>query len=139
MREDAHLAREVWLRVSVPATQLLLSDLAWWGERVLSYGYVPLDDADDARWQRRVRRELGLPATAPIPWGLAGVSDETRRAAIASWPRIFDVDPTGERTVQATVEHLYIDDVVDKLQGPAIDDVPQQYRHMFSTYLRAKS
>lgn len=128
---------KVWVRVSIPSGRLLLSDFAWWADRVLSYGYVPLDEADDARWERRVRRELGLRSGAPIPWGLGGVSDETRLAAIASWTRIFDVDPTGGRTVQATVEQLFVDDVVDTLAGPAIDDVPAAYRHLWSTYVQA--
>jgi hypothetical protein len=126
-----------WLRVSIPAGRLLQSDFTWWSDRVLTYGYVPLDDADDARWERRVRRELGIEASAPIPWGLGGASDETRRAAISSWDRIFDIDPSSGRSVQATIEHLLLADVVDALPAPANDDVPPEYRRNVSTYLRA--
>jgi len=102
----------------------------------VAYDYVPLGAVDEVRWQRRVRRELGLPPDAPIPWGLNGVSDDARRAAIESWRRIFDVDPASGCAVQATVEHLYLDDVVDTLPAPALKEFPREYRVHVSTYLR---
>src|SRR3954464_11339939 len=49
-----------WFRVSIRASRLLQSDFVLWSQRVMAYSYVPLDEADDARWERRVRRELGL-------------------------------------------------------------------------------
>jgi hypothetical protein len=124
-----------WLQLSVPAGRLLQSDFALWSERVMAYSYVPKDEADDRRWQRRVNRELGARPDAPIPWGLDGVSDDTRRAAIASWPRIFDIGPSST-AVQATVEHLYLDDVVEILRAPAPADVPAEYSVNVSTYVR---
>lgn len=83
-----------------------------------------------------MRRELGTAPGDPIPWGLAGVSDETRREAIASWPRIFEIDQDSGGAVQATVEHLYLTDVIDILPAPAPEDVPPDYRVNVSTYLR---
>lgn len=124
-----------WLRLSVPADRLLMSDFESWSRYVMAYQYVPVDDTDAARWERQLRRELGTPRNAPTPHPVNGASEATLRRVIASWDRIFDVDLGSGRTVQATVEQLFIDDVVDVIPAPDLNDVPAPYRVNVSTYL----
>lgn len=125
-----------WIRLSIPADRLLLSDFESWSRYVMAYQYVPVDDADAVRWERELRRELRTPRDVPTPHPFDAASDATLRRVIASWDRIFDVDMASGRTVQATVEQLFVADVVDVLPAPDLDDVPQLYRVNVSTYLR---
>ena len=125
-----------WIRVSISASRALVSDFAMWSERVMAYQYVPSDEADAARWDRRLRSELHTPRGAETPHPLSGTSERTQRAVIASWQRIFDVDPHAGRTIQATVEYLSIDDVIDVVRAPAPEDVPLPYNSNVSTYRR---
>lgn len=92
--------------------------------------------------RRRGRQALGALCEArdrrttrgPDPCWAERSNDNTRRAAIASWERIFEVDRASCCTLQATVERLYLADVVDTLPAPAPEDVPPEFRVNVSTY-----
>ena len=122
-----------WLQLSVPANRTLVSDFDLWNRFVVQYRYVPENDDDADRWDRRVRRVLKVGRAEPTPTVSAGWPESLVRATIASWSRVFDVAPG--RPAQCAVEALYHDDVIEVLPAPLIADVRVEYRVNTSTYI----
>jgi len=123
---------KVFVQVRVPADRLLISSFEPWRDYVLRYAYLPESRRDAERWRLRVVESLGLPRDTPLPtldshWG-RGLLDEMTE----SWQRIFESRPG--RTLQAAVERLDVDDVVDFLYGPDPDAVAEEYRADRFTY-----
>jgi hypothetical protein len=58
----------------------------------------------------------------------SGASEATLRAVSASWNRIFVIDLSSGRTLQATIEQLFLEDIVDVLAAPDPSNVPPAYR-----------
>jgi hypothetical protein len=123
-----------WLQLSVDRSRLLLSDFDLWNRYVIHYRYVPADEDDQARWDDKVRSVLGLPDGTPLPSVNRSWTPALVHEIAASWIRIFD--PAPDRPIQATVESLSIEDLVDFVPAPDLDDVPLEHRVATATYLR---
>ncbi|MHB8463380.1 MAG: DUF3841 domain-containing protein [Acidimicrobiales bacterium] len=123
------------LRVMVPADRVLLSDFELWDQYVVRYQYVPTDSDDAARWDRRIRRALGVQRADPTPRVSSAWPDRLIHDLTTSWSRIFEVRPG--RSTQGTVERVDQSEVVDALPPPLIKDLPPWLRTgSWSTYDR---
>ena len=107
---------KTWMRLSLPAERVLLSDFELWDRYVIRGRYVPEDADDEARWERRVGRRLGLVHGAAIPPVERSWPDGLIAELIGSWPRIFDV--LDAASVQGAFERLDRPDVKDIVHGP---------------------
>ena len=129
---------KTWMRVSIPASRLLLSDFDLWDRYVLRYKYLPADEDYELRWEHHVRkittigpRESAFRLNPALPPDLVA-------NFVKSWDRIFDIKPG--RPTQATVDLLRPSDFIDTMPSPHPRDVsPRFWSLPNSTHVRSRS
>lgn len=129
---------KTWLRVSIPASRVLLSDFDLWDRFVLRYKYLPVDDDDELRWEHHARKAttIGLRESA-FQLNPAWPPDLITQL-VKSWDRIFDIKPNFP--TQATVDLLRPSDIIDTMPSPHPNDVPVRLWSMpNSTYIRNRT
>ena len=123
LRSSGHLSqgeRGVRIECHVGEERVLLSDFDLW-HYVLNYWYLPMSEADDARFQMKLSKaslsSSRFDHLRPIPRA------QWRREIESSWERIFDMawvdrggqiaSPPEKKAIQATLWEILLDDVVE--------------------------
>ena len=117
LRRSGHLPRDtsgVRVEFLVSSDRVLLSDFEAW-HAVLNCWYLSLSEEDSDNWGKRCER-----AGIKIGWENWPPPAPFKEELMRSWKRIFDLELlkmhlewTSGETIQACIEKIYIDEVVN--------------------------